>query len=54
MEALIEPHDRKAGSGRQPVCLSIMLRIYFLEHWFSLSDSGAEDAPKAQDMNNRR
>jgi len=42
--ALIEPHYPKAGKGRQPVGLGIMLRIYFLQHWFNLSDPGAEDA----------
>jgi IS5 family transposase len=44
LEVLIEPHYPKAGNGRQPVGLSIMLRIYFLQHWFNLSDPGAEDA----------
>jgi IS5 family transposase len=44
LEALIVPHYPKAGNGRQPVGLSIMLRIYFLQHWFNLSDPGAEDA----------
>src|SRR5487761_1478427 len=34
----------KAGNGRQPVGLSIMLRVYFLRQWFNLSDPGAEDA----------
>ena len=34
----------KAGNGRQPVGLSIMLRMYFLQQWFNLSDPGAEDA----------
>jgi len=43
-EALIEPHYPKAGNGRQPVGLAFMMRIYFLQHWFSLSDPGAEDA----------
>ena len=28
LEALIEPHYPKAGNGRQPVSLSIMLHIY--------------------------
>ena len=42
--ALIEPFYPKVGKGRQPVGLAIMLRIYFLQHWFSLSDPGAEDA----------
>jgi len=44
LESLIEPYYPKAGNGRQPVGLSIMLRIYFLQHWFNLSDPGAEDA----------
>jgi IS5 family transposase len=44
LEALIEPHYPKAGKGRQPVGLGIMLRIYFLQHWFNLSAPGAEDA----------
>ena len=44
LEALIEPYYPKAGNGRQPVGLSIMLRVYFLQQWFNLSDPGAEDA----------
>jgi IS5 family transposase len=44
LEALIEPHYPKAGNGRHPVGLSIMLRVYFLQQWFNLSDPGAEDA----------
>jgi len=44
LEAVIEPHYPKAGNGRQPVGLSIMLRVYFLQQWFKLSDPGAEDA----------
>jgi len=44
LEALIAPYYPKTGNGRQPVGLSIMLRIYFLQHWFNLSDPGAEDA----------
>jgi len=43
LEAQIEPYYPKAGKGRQPVGLGIMLRIYFLQHWFDLSDPGAED-----------
>ena len=44
LEALIEAHYPKAGNGRQPVGLSIMLRVYFLQQWFNLSDPCAEDA----------
>jgi IS5 family transposase len=42
--ALIEPHYPKAGRGRQPLRLEKMLRIYFLQHGFNLSDPQAEDA----------
>src|ERR1039457_2924172 len=40
LEGLMEPHYPKAGNGRQPVGLSIMLRVYFLQQWFNLSDPG--------------
>ena len=42
--ALVEPFYPKAGNGRQPVGLGIMLRTYFLQQWFSLSDPGMEEA----------
>lgn len=42
--ARIEPHYPKAGRGRQPLGLEKMLRIYFVQQWFDLSDPGAEDA----------
>src|ERR1700739_82206 len=42
--ALIEPYYPKAGNGRQPVGLSIMLGGYVFQQWFNLSDPGAEDA----------
>jgi IS5 family transposase len=41
---LIQPHYPKAGNGRHPIGLERMLRIYFLQHWFNLSDPGAEEA----------
>ena len=41
---LIAPHYPKAGQGRQPLGLEKMLRIYFLQQWFNLSDPQAEDA----------
>jgi IS5 family transposase len=44
LEALIELHYPKVGKGRQPVGLGIMLRIYFLQYLFNLSDPAAEDA----------
>lgn len=42
--AVIEPHYKNPGRGRQPMGLETMLRIYFLQHWFDLSDPAAEDA----------
>ena len=42
--ALIEPHYPQAGDGRPPVGLQRMLRIYFLQQWFNLSDPGVEEA----------
>jgi IS5 family transposase len=42
--ALIEPFYPKPGNGRRPVGLERMLRIYFLQQWFSLSDPGVEEA----------
>ena len=42
--ALIEPYYPKPGNGRPPVGLERMLRIYFLQHWFNLSDPAAEEA----------
>jgi IS5 family transposase len=42
--ALIEPFYPKAGKGRTPVGLERMLRIYFLQQWFNLSDPAAEEA----------
>jgi IS5 family transposase len=41
---LIEPHYPKAGNGRRPVGLERMLRIYFLQQWFNLSDPAVEEA----------
>jgi IS5 family transposase len=43
LESLVRPHYTKAGNGRQPVGLSIMLRTYFVQQWFNLSDPGAEE-----------
>jgi transposase, IS5 family len=42
--ALIEPHYAKAGQGTQPMPMERMLRIYFMQQWFNLSDPGMEDA----------
>jgi transposase, IS5 family len=50
---LIEPHYPKAGQGRQPLGLEKMLRIYFLQQWFNLSDPQAEDAIYASESMRR-
>lgn len=41
---LIAPAYPVAGAGRPPRELEMMLRIYFLQQWFNLSDPAAEDA----------
>ena len=42
--ALIAPKYPKAGDGRPPKDLEMMLRVYFLQQWFNLSDPGVEEA----------
>ena len=42
--ALIETHYPKAGNGRPPVGVERMLRMYFLQQWFNLSDPAVEEA----------
>ena len=44
MCGLIEPVYPKLGKGRPPVGLERMLRIYFLQQWFNLSDPAVEEA----------
>src|SRR5450631_1475493 len=44
LSALVEPHYAKAGNGRRPVGLSILLQTYFVQQWFNLSDPGVEEA----------
>lgn len=42
---VIEPvYPKVEGAGRPPVGLERMLRIYFLQQWFNLSDPGVEEA----------
>ena len=41
---LIAPHYPRPGNGRPPVGLERMLRAYFLQQWFNLSDPGLEEA----------
>jgi len=44
---LLRPVKRrypKAGKGRRPIPAEIMLRIYFMQQWYSLSDPSMEDS----------
>jgi IS5 family transposase len=42
--ALIDPHYPKPGNGRPPMGVERMLRIYFVQQWFNLSDPAVEEA----------
>ena len=42
--AVVAPHYPQGERGRPPVELASMLRIYFLQQWFALSDRQMEDA----------
>ena len=44
LNRLIEPHYPKAGQGTQPMPQERMLRIYFMQQWFNLSDPAMEDS----------
>jgi IS5 family transposase len=42
--ALIQPHYPTGRRGRPPIGLERMLRIYFLQQWYTLADEALEDA----------
>ena len=42
--ALVEPHYPKGERGRPVMPLERMLRIYFMQQWFNLSDPAMEEA----------
>jgi IS5 family transposase len=42
--ALIQPHYPDGRRGRPPIGLERMLRIYFLQQWYTLADEALEDA----------
>lgn len=44
LTTLIEPHYPQGRRGRPPVGLERMLRIYFLQQWYTLADEALEDA----------
>jgi len=41
---IISPFYPKIGNGRHPMPLSRMLRIYFMQQWYGLSDPAMEDS----------
>lgn len=41
---LVEPHYYDGKRGRKPLGIETMLRMYFLQIWFNLSDEATEDA----------
>jgi len=42
--AVVEPHYPRARTGRPPFAIETMLRIHYLQQWFSLSDPAMEEA----------
>ncbi len=42
--AAVQPYYPKGQRGRPPIGLERMLRIYFLQQWYGLSDEALEDA----------
>lgn len=45
LEALIEPHYPKSGKvGHPPIGVPRMLRMYYLQQWYTLADEALEDA----------
>ena len=42
--SLIVPYYPSGKRGRPPIEIEIMLRMYLLQCWFTLSDEGVEDA----------
>lgn len=44
LEALIAPHAPEGRRGRPPFSVATMLRIHFMQQWFTLSDPAMEEA----------
>jgi IS5 family transposase len=41
---VIKEYYPKAGNGRQPMPMERMLRVYFMQQWYTLSDPAMEDS----------
>jgi transposase, IS5 family len=48
--SLVEPYYPNPARGRPPLGLEKMLRIYFLQHWFDLSDPAADAIYDSESM----
>jgi len=44
LEERLRPLYPKGERGRPPIPLGRMLRVYFVQQWYGLSDEGLEDA----------
>ena len=42
--ALVSPYARESKTGRPPFAVLTMLRVHFMQQWFTLSDPGMEEA----------
>jgi IS5 family transposase len=42
--SLVAPHAPQGKTGRPPFAIETMLRIHFMQQWFTLSDPGMEEA----------
>lgn len=43
--ALVSPHAPKSKTGRPPFAIETMLRVHFMQQWFTLRDPTMEEAP---------
>ena len=43
--AVVSPYTRKSKTGRPPFAVLTMLRIHFMQHWFTLSAPAMGEAP---------
>jgi IS5 family transposase len=44
LQAVVDPVYPDIGKGRPPMALERMLRVYFMQQWFQLSDPAMEDS----------
>ena len=51
LEDRIEPFYAKAGRGRRPYPLGVMLRVHCVQLFYNLSDPGMEEEPLGTDDN---